>query len=52
MGRDAEEKDAPLAGSKEIEELKMEIFTLPKMIERQKNGIKALKITFLGFTTF
>jgi voltage-gated potassium channel len=33
IGRDAEEKDAPVAGSKEIEELKKEIIALRKVIE-------------------
>lgn len=37
IGRDAEEKDAPVAGSKEIEELRTEIIALRKMIENQKN---------------
>ena len=36
IGRDAEEKDAPLAGSAEIEELKSEIIALRKVIENQK----------------
>ena len=36
IGRDAEEKDAPIAGSKEIEELKSEIIALRKIIENQK----------------
>jgi len=36
IGRDAEEKDAPVAGSKEIEELKSEIIELRKIIENQK----------------
>lgn len=36
IGRDAEEKDAPIAGSKEIEELKSEIISLRKIIENQK----------------
>jgi voltage-gated potassium channel len=35
IGRDAEEKDAPIAGSKEIEELKTEIIALRKSIEDQ-----------------
>ncbi|HSL87782.1 MAG TPA: ion transporter [Ignavibacteriaceae bacterium] len=35
IGRDAEEKDAPIAGSKEIEELKSEIIELRKIIENQ-----------------
>lgn len=38
IGRDAEEKDAPIAGSKEIEELKSEIIALRTVIERQKLG--------------
>ena len=36
IGRDAEEKDGPVAGSKEIEELKSEIIELRKIIENQK----------------
>lgn len=36
IGRDAEEKDAPIAGSKEIEELKSEIIELRKIIENEK----------------
>jgi voltage-gated potassium channel len=36
IGRDAEEKDAPIAGSKEFEELKSEIIALRKIIENQK----------------
>lgn len=36
IGRDAEEKDAPIAGSREIEELKSEIIALRKIIENQK----------------
>ncbi len=36
IGRDAEEKDAPVAGSKEIEELKTEIIALRKFIENKK----------------
>jgi voltage-gated potassium channel len=36
IGRDAEEKDAPIAGSKEIEELKSEIIALRKIIENQQ----------------
>jgi voltage-gated potassium channel len=36
IGRDAEEKDAPLAGSKEIEELRSEIMALREAIEKQK----------------
>lgn len=35
VGRDAEEKDAPVAGSKKIEELKSEIMALRKVIEKQ-----------------
>lgn len=38
IGRDAEEKDAPIAGSKEIEELKSEIIALRKMIENQNKN--------------
>ena len=36
IGRDAEEKDAPIAGSREIEELKSEIIALRKIIENQQ----------------
>ena len=36
IGRDAEEKDAPIAGSREIEELKSEVIALRKAIENQK----------------
>ena len=36
IGRDAEEKDAPIAGSKEIAELKSEIIALRKFIEAHK----------------
>ena len=36
IGRDAGEKDAPIAGSKEIEELKSEIIALRKLIEDQQ----------------
>lgn len=36
IGRDAEEKEAPLAGSKEIEELKSEIIALRKILETIK----------------
>ena len=35
IGRDAEEKDTPVAGSKEIKELKSEIIALRKLIEGQ-----------------
>lgn len=35
IGRDAEEKDAPVAGSKEIEELKTEVIALRKVIENK-----------------
>jgi voltage-gated potassium channel len=35
IGRDAEEKDAPIAGSREIEELKSEVISLRKAIENQ-----------------
>lgn len=38
VGRDAEEKDAPVAGSKEIEALRTEIITLQKIIENQNKG--------------
>ncbi len=36
IGRDAEEKDAPVAGAKDIEELKREIITLTKSIDELK----------------
>lgn len=36
IGRDAEEKDAPIAGAKEIEELKAEVIALRKAIENSK----------------
>lgn len=36
IGRDAEEKDAPIAGSREIEELKSEVMALRQAIENQK----------------
>lgn len=36
IGRDAEEKDGPIAGSNEIGELKMEIMALRKIIESQR----------------
>ena len=36
IGRDAEEEEAPLAGSKEIEELKSEIVALRKLMEEQR----------------
>lgn len=36
IGRDAEEKDAPLAGAKEIEDLKSELIALRKAIENDK----------------
>jgi voltage-gated potassium channel len=35
IGRDAEEKDAPMAGSKEIEELKTEIIALRSMLKKK-----------------
>lgn len=35
IGRDAEEKDAPIAGSQEISDLKSEVMALRKIIERQ-----------------
>ncbi|HSF53774.1 MAG TPA: ion transporter [Algoriphagus sp.] len=38
IGRDAEEKDAPIAGSKEIRELKSEVIALRKIIEMQISG--------------
>ncbi len=37
IGRDAEENDAPIAGSKEIKELKSEIIALRRIIEKQNN---------------
>jgi len=40
IGRDAEEKDAPVAGSNDIEELKKEIITLTKTINELKGKIK------------
>lgn len=36
IGRDAEEKDAPIAGSKEIGEMKLEIIALRKIIEAHR----------------
>lgn len=38
IGRDAKDKEAPLAGAKEIEELKLEITSLRELIENQKEG--------------
>jgi voltage-gated potassium channel len=38
IGRDAEEKDAPVAGTKDIEELKSSIETLTNLIEELKKG--------------
>lgn len=38
IGRDAEEEDAPIAGSKEIRVLKSEVIALRKIIERQISG--------------
>lgn len=38
IGRDAEEVDAPIAGAKEIRELKSEVIALRKIIERQISG--------------
>ena len=40
IGRDAEEKDAPVAGSKDIEELKKTIQTLSKDIQELKASLK------------
>lgn len=40
IGRDAEEEDAPVAGAKDIEELKAEIITLTKSIDEFKNKIR------------
>lgn len=40
IGRDAEEEDAPVAGSKDIEELRKTIQTLSKDIQELKAGIK------------
>ncbi len=40
IGRDAEEKDAPVAGSKDIEELKKTIQTLSKDIQELRAGLK------------
>lgn len=37
IGRDAEEKDTPIAGSKDVNELKSEIQALRKLIEQQKS---------------
>ena len=37
IGRDAEDKDSAIAGSKEIEELKSEVIALRKAIENQNN---------------
>ncbi|MGZ5197970.1 MAG: ion channel, partial [Kaistella sp.] len=36
IGRDAEEEEAPVAGSKDIQELKTEIIALRKLLEDQK----------------
>jgi voltage-gated potassium channel len=36
IGRDAEEKDAPVAGSKEIAELKQMVANLTKMVQDKK----------------
>ena len=40
IGRDAEEKDAPLASTKDIEELKNEIAALTKAIDEVKSKWK------------
>ncbi len=40
IGRDAEEDDAPVAGSKDIEELKKTIQTLSKDIQELRAGLK------------
>ncbi|MEJ7736382.1 MAG: ion transporter [Chitinophagaceae bacterium] len=40
IGRDAEEEDAPVAGSKDIEELRKTIQTLSKDIQELKAGLK------------
>ena len=37
IGRDAEEKDAPVAGAKDVEELKQEIIALTKSIDDLKS---------------
>lgn len=37
IGRDAEEKDAPVAGAKDIQELKKEIIILTRSINELKN---------------
>ncbi len=39
IGRDAEEKDAPLAGAKNVAELKSEIAILTKAINDMKNKL-------------
>jgi len=39
IGRDAEEKDAPLAGAKDVAELKKEISTLTRAINEMKNKL-------------
>lgn len=39
IGRDADEKDAPIAGMKDIQELKSEIIALHKIIENQNNNV-------------
>lgn len=40
IGRDAEEEDAPLAGAKDVEELKKIILALSKDIKKIKAGLK------------
>ena len=40
IGRDAEEKDAPLASTKDIEELRKEIAALTKAIDEVKSKWK------------
>ncbi len=40
IGRDAEEEDAPVAGSKDIDELKKTIQTLSKDIQELRAGLK------------
>ena len=41
IGRDAEEKDAPLAGAKEVEELKKLLLSLSQKLETQNPEIRA-----------
>ena len=40
IGRDAEEKDAPVAGAKEVENLRKEISTLTTVINQLKNKLE------------